>query len=144
MVADEQRDISVETSQFEDGPAILAAMLADMLAGTDRAGSGDSPDDSLNELEGSKSSPNHRVPASAKHVNPEVQRRNPLRRHLPGPHGAAVNAILSAFPIADVNVFAIALANAVPARVRRQPPARSPGSHGNTLRLPTRRYIDVP
>ena len=124
MPADEQRDISAETSQIEDGLAILAAVLADMLAGTNRAGSGDSPDDSLDELEGSKSSPNHRVPASAKHVNPEVQRRNPLRRHLPGPQGVAGNAIPSALPVADAIGFVIALANAVIARVRRQPPAR--------------------
>lgn len=71
MSATDQRDISAETSRIEDGLASLAAMLADMLAGTDRAGSGDSPDDSQDEVIGPTSPQNRRVPASE--LTPEIK-----------------------------------------------------------------------
>lgn len=64
MSVADQRDVSAETSRIEDGLAILAGLVADMLAGTDRAGTGDTPGDSQNEVEGSPSSENHRIPAS--------------------------------------------------------------------------------
>ena len=43
MSAADQRDVGAETSRIEDGLAILAALVEDMLAGTDRAGTGDTP-----------------------------------------------------------------------------------------------------
>ncbi len=56
------------------------------------------------------------APASPKHVNPGVQLRDLLRRHLPGPHGVCGNAIPSALLNADASGHVIALANAVTAR----------------------------
>ena len=64
MSGTRKRHISTETSQIEDGLAILASMLADMLAGADGVGSVDATDDSQDEVEGTTSSQNHRAPVS--------------------------------------------------------------------------------
>ena len=64
MSATSKRNISTETSQIEDGLAILASMLADMLAGAVRDGSGDTPEDSKLEVEGESSTQICRAPAS--------------------------------------------------------------------------------
>ncbi len=50
-----KRNTRAETSQYEDGLAVLASMLADMLVEADGHGSGDTPDDSQDEVKGSNS-----------------------------------------------------------------------------------------
>ncbi|MDA1280328.1 MAG: hypothetical protein O3B95_09880 [Chloroflexi bacterium] len=64
MAATNERNISTESSQIEDGLAILADLVADMRVGADRDDSHDVPDDSQDEVEGSTSLQNKRASTS--------------------------------------------------------------------------------
>ena len=51
MSGNRKRHISYESSQFEDGLAILASMLADMLIGAEKDGPGETTDSLETEVE---------------------------------------------------------------------------------------------